>query len=195
MADDVIFYHNPLSRGRMAHWMLEEVGAPYRTVILDFDKREHKAPDYLKINPMGKVPAIVHRDTVVTETGAICAYLADAFPDAGLAPAVGDPMRGTYYRWLFFAAGCIEPALVDKMFQRPAIERKGALGYGSYEDTLNALAGALDGRLWILGDLFSAADVYVGSQIIWAMRFGAPGLKDNPVFISYAERLNGRPAW
>jgi glutathione S-transferase len=96
MADTITFYHNPKSRGRIVHWMLEEVGTPYETTILDFAKNEHKPPAYLAINPMGKIPAIVHRDTVVTETGAICAYLADAFPAAGLAPAFDDPARGTY---------------------------------------------------------------------------------------------------
>ncbi len=136
MSDKVIFYHNPMSRGRIAHWMLEEVGAPYETKILSFEKREHKAPEFLAVNPMGKIPAIVHRGTVVTESAAICAYLADAFPKAQLAPAPSDPARGTYYRWLFFGAGCIEPALVDKMFTRAPVERPGVLGYGNYEDTL-----------------------------------------------------------
>ncbi len=195
MATELVFYHNPMSRGRIAHWMLEEVGVPYRTVILDFDKGEHKSPDYLAINPMGKVPAIVHGGTVVTETAAVCAYLADAFPEAGLAPAVNDRRRGPYYRWLFFGAGCFEPALADKMFQRAEVERKGALGYGSYEDTVNALGQAVRPGPWILGDMFSAADVYVGSQIMWAMRFGAPGLADNPSFTAYVERLRGRPAF
>jgi glutathione S-transferase len=194
MSGEIVFYHNPQSRARIVHWMLEEVGAPYRTVILDLAKGEHKTPEYLKINPMGKVPAIVHDGTVVTEAAAICAYLADAFPAAGLAPAIGDPRRGTYYRWLFFAAGCWEPALADRMFQRPDVPRKGVLGYGSYEDTLNAAAEALAPGPWILGETFSAADVYVGSQIIWAMKFGAPGLKENPVFTAYAERLSERPA-
>ena len=123
MMERVTFYHNPMSRGRIAHWMLEESGAPYDVKILSFEKGEHKAPEYLAINPMGKVPAIVHRGTVVTEAAAICAYLADAFPQNDLAPALDDPARGTYYRWLFFGAGCIEPALVDRLFARAPVDR------------------------------------------------------------------------
>src|SRR4030095_11890258 len=130
MADTLVFYTNPMSRGRIVHWMLEEVGAPYRMEILSFDKNEHKAPAYLAINPMGKVPTIVHRGVVVTEAAAICAYLADAFPKAGLAPALDDPARGTYLRWMFFGAGCLEPALVDQMLNRPQTERRGGRGYG-----------------------------------------------------------------
>ncbi len=141
-----------MSRGRIVHWLLDELGVPYDMKVLDFEKGEHKKPGYLKINPMGKVPAIVHRGIVVTECGAICVYLADAFPQAGLAPALDDPQRGTYLRWIFFGAGCFEPAIIDKMFARPAVERKGALGYGSYEDTLNALETALKPGPYILGD-------------------------------------------
>ena len=148
---DITFYTNPMSRGRIVHWLLEELGVPYDMKILDFEKGDHKKPEYLKINPMGKVPAIVHRGTVVTEAAAICTYLADAYPKAGLAPALDDPQRGTYLRWIFFGAGCVEPAIVDKMFDRPAVERKGALGYGSYEDTLNALETALKPGPCILG--------------------------------------------
>jgi glutathione S-transferase len=143
VSDTVTFYTNPMSRGQIVHWMLEEARAPYEMKILDFEKREHKSPEYLAINPMGKVPAIVHRGVVVTECAAICAYLADAFPDAGLAPDRNDPARGTYYRWLFFAAGCVEPAVIDKVFQRPPITQTGAVGWGTYEDTLNTLESAL----------------------------------------------------
>ena len=189
---EITFYTNPMSRGRIVHWLLEELGVPYDMKLLDFEKREHKSPEYLKINPMGKVPAIVHRGTVVTECGAICLYLADAYSKAGLAPAVDDPQRGTYVRWLFFGAGCFEPAVVDKMFNRPVVERKGAIGYGSYEDTLNALETALKPGPWILGERFSAADVYVGAQVQWAMM--VKGLEPRPVFLQYAERIAARPA-
>ena len=196
MSDEIVFYHNPRSRAQMAHWMLEEVGAPYRISPIDFEKREHKQPDFLAINPMGKLPTIVHRDTVVTETGAIIAYLADAFPQAGLAPAIGDPARGSYYRWLFFGAGCIEPALIDRMMKRPDVEPKAALGYGSYEDVLNALAGVLSKGPYLLGEKFTAADVYVGSQINWAAMFGAPDIKGiRGVFDAYIARLTARPAY
>lgn len=192
MSDKVIFYHNPMSRGRIAHWMLEEVGAPYETKILSFEKREHKAPEFLAVNPMGKIPAIVHRGTVVTESAAICAYLADAFPKAQLAPAPSDPARGTYYRWLFFGAGCIEPALVDKMFTRAPVERPGVLGYGNYEDTLNAIEKAITPGPFILGEHFSAADVYVGSQIGYGML--TKSLEPRPAFVAYFERCSARPA-
>lgn len=189
----IVFYHNPQSRGRIAHWMLEEVGAPYRTELLRFDRGEHKKPEYLAVNPMGKVPTIKHGDTVVTEAAAICAYLADAFPAANLAPATNSPERGTYYRWLFFGAGCVEPALVDHMFKRPPVDRPGALGYGSYADTLNALEQAVSAGQWILGDRFSAADVYVGSQIGWGML--SKSIEPRKAFQEYVARCGERAAF
>jgi glutathione S-transferase len=189
---DITFYTNPQSRGRIVHWLLEELGVPYDMNILDFEKGDHKNPEYLKINPMGKVPAVVHRGVVVTEAAAICTYLADAYPEAGLAPALNDPQRGTYLRWLFFGAGCIEPAIVDKLFARPPVERKGAVGYGSYDDTLNALETALTPGPFILGERFSAADVYVGAQVQWGLM--VKGLDPRPKFQQYAERIAQRPA-
>lgn len=189
---DITFYTNPMSRGRIVHWLLEELGVPYDMKILDFEKREHKAPEYLKINPMGKVPAIVHRGVVVTEAAAICLYLADAYPKAGLAPALDDPARGTYVRWFFFGAGCVEPAIVDKLFARPPVERQSALGYGSYEDTLNALDAALTPGPFILGSRFSAVDVYVGSQIQWG--YMVKGLDARPAFDRYMQQIAARPA-
>ena len=193
MADKLVFYHNPMSRGRIVHWMLEEVGAPYETKVVDLEKREHKSPAYLAVNPMGKIPAIVHGDTVVTETAAICTYLADAFPRAGLAPAIGDHARGTYYRWLFFAAGCLEPALVDRMVARAPVEREQMLSYGNYASALGALEKALAPGPWILGDRFSAADVYVGAQIGWGLY--TKSLEPRPAFQSYLERCAQRPAY
>jgi glutathione S-transferase len=192
MSEPLTFYTNPMSRGLMVHWMLEETGVPYEMKILDFDKREHKAPEYLAINPMGKVPAIVHRGVVVTEVAAICAYLADAFPEAGLAPALDDPARGTYYRWLFFGAGCVEPAALDKAFARPAV-REGALGYGTYEQTMDALERAVTPGPFILGERFSAADVYIGSQITWGMQQEA--IERRPAFEAYSARCTARPAY
>jgi len=191
MTDSIVFFHNPMSRGRIVHWMLEELGVPYETRILSFEKGEHKTPEYLALNPMGKIPTIVHRDVVITEAAAICAYLADAFPDAGLAPRADDPRRGTYLRWLFFAAGCVEPALIDKMFARPPVDRPSALGYGSYEATLNALEQAVAPG-WILGAQFSAADVYIGSEINWGLM--TKGLEPRPAFQGYAARCAERPA-
>jgi glutathione S-transferase len=193
MSDTITFYHNPMSRGRIAHWMLEEAGAPYRVELIRFDKGEHKAPAYLAVNPMGKLPAIVHRGTVITEAAAICAYLADAFPAARLAPAIDESARGTYLRWLFFGAGCVEPAIVDHMLSRPPAERRGAVGYGSYEDTLSTLEKVLTPGPWVLGERFSAADVYLGSAIGWAMM--TKSLEPRPVFQAYAGRCQERPAF
>ena len=195
MSDEITFYHNPQSRSQMVHWMLEAAAAPYRIMPIDFAKNEHKAPAFLKINPMGKLPTIVHRGTVVTETAAIIAYLADVFPKAGLAPAIGDPRRGAYYRWLFFGAGCFEPALLDTVMKRPPVERKSAVGWGSYEDVLSTLKTALAGGPYLLGDDFRAADVYIGSEINFAMMFGGPGLKGEAVFEDYVARLVARPAY
>lgn len=192
MKDELVFYTNPMSRGRIARWMLEETGAPYRTEMLDYGTTM-KAPEYLSINPMGKVPAIVHRGVVVTEAAAICAYLADAFPEAGLAPEPNDPLRGTYYRWLFFAAGPVETAVTAKSLNLLApAERKGMVGYGSYEETLDALETAVAGREYILGDRFSAADVYVGAQIGWGLMFKT--IDPRPAFTDYSARLRERPA-
>ena len=193
MSDTIVFYTNPMSRGRIAHWMLEEIGEPYRVELLSFDKGEHKRAEYRAINPMGKVPTIVHRGVVVTEAAAICTYLADAFPQKQLAPPISEPERGTYLRWLFFGAGCIEPALVDRMFARPPVERASALGYGSYADTLNALEKALAPGPFILGERFSAADVYIASEIGWGMM--AKALEPRPVFQAYMGRCSERPAF
>ncbi len=192
MSDELVFYSHPMSRSRIVRWMLEEIGAPYETRILEFG-HSMKAPDYLAINPMGKVPAIRHGETVVTETAAICAYLADAFPAAGLAPSPGSRQRGPYYRWLFFGAGPVEAAVTDKAlgFVIPA-EREGMVGYGNLERTLAALEGALYRSEYLAGDRFTAADVFVGSQIGWGMAFR--GIDKRPVFEDYWERLSKRPA-
>ena len=190
MNDTIVFYHNPQSRGRIARWMLEEAGAPYEVRLIDFKTGAHKAPDYLAVNPMGKLPAIAHRGVVVTECAAICAYLADAFPAAGLAPPTDE--RGSYYRWMFFGAGTFEYAIVDRMLGRPAPERTAALGYGNFADTLRTLEQALARGPWLLGDCFSAADVYIGSQIGFGMMTKA--LEPTPVLSAYAERCRARPS-
>jgi glutathione S-transferase len=192
MTDTIAFYHNPQSRGRIVHWMLEEVNAPYEIKVVDFNKKEHKSDDFLAINPMGKIPAIVHRGTMVTECAAICAYLADAFPAAGLAPATDDPKRGTYLRWLFFGAGCVEPAIIDQMFSRPPPSRPAALGYGNFADTLNTLEKAVSPGPFVLGERFSAADVYVGSAIGWGLMMKA--VEPRPAFAAYMAKVTQRPA-
>jgi glutathione S-transferase len=193
MTDEIVFYHNPRSRSQMAHWMLEEVGAPYRIAPVSFDKNEHKSPAFLALNPMGKLPTIVHRGTVVTETAAIIAYLADAFPKAGLAPAPDDPSRGAYYRWLFFAAGPVEASVTAKSLGLLApADKKTMAGYGSFEETIDALESALAPGPYICGDQFTAADVYVGAQIGWGMMFGT--IEKRPAFEAYFARLQARPA-
>jgi glutathione S-transferase len=186
------FYTNPMSRGRIVRWMLEEVGEPYETVLLDYNT-SMKAQEYLSINPMGKVPAIKHGDTVVTEAAAICTYLADMFPDRGLVPAPGNQMRGPYYRWLFFAAGPLEAAITGKALGLLApADKKGMAGYGSYDETLSALEGAVSQNEYICGDQFTAADLYVGAQLGWGMMFGMIDKRDT--FANYVARLQSRPA-
>jgi glutathione S-transferase len=193
MEDEVTLYTNPMSRGRIAHHMLEEIGTPYRLELLNFERGEQKKPEYLKINPMGKVPTIVHRGVVITEAAAICAYLADTFPEAKLAPSITDPARGTYLRWLFFGPGCIEPALADKSFPRSKNATSSSLAWGSYEDTLRALETALKPGPFLLGERFTAADVYVGAAIGWGLMTKL--LEPRPVFVTYSARLQDRQAY
>ena len=190
MAGELILYTNPMSRGRIARWMLEEAGVSYHTEILDFGTTM-KAPAYLAINPMGKVPSIVHDGKVITECAAICAYVADAFPQSGLAPATAD--RADYYRWLFFAAGPLEAAAVNRAlgFEVPA-DRGAMIGYGTYEAVLDTLEGALMSSPYIAGERFTAADVYVGSHLGWGMQFGT--IEKRPVFETYYAKLAARPA-
>lgn len=192
MTDDLVFYTNPMSRGRIVRWMLEEIGVPYRTEILDY-ATTMKAPTYRAINPMLKVPAIVHGDAVVTETAAICTYLADAFPEAGLAPQPGSRDRAPYFRWLFFAASCVETAITNKSLGfEPPPEKHAMVGYGSLAETIDALEAAVTGREFIAGNRFSAADVYVGAQIGWGMAFGS--IDKRPAFVAYSAPLFARPA-
>jgi len=191
MAKDLIFYTNPMSRGRIARWMLEETGADYETVVLDFASSA-KSPDYLAVNPMGKVPAIVHGGRVVTECAAICAYLAEAFPDAGLAPLPHE--RADYYRWMFFAAGPIEQAVTMRALGiSPPEERRAMLGFGSYELMVDTVADWLGTHPYVAGDRFTAADVYVGSQVAWGTQFGTLPKRD--AFSAYLERVLARDAY
>lgn len=193
MADELVFYTNPMSRGRIIRWMLEEVGQPYQTHVLSYAE-EMKSPAYLAINPMGKVPALVHGETVVTECAAICAYLADAFPQAGLAPASTDRARGPYYRWLFFAAGPVEAAVGNRALGvEPSGDQQRMIGYGSLARVLDALEQAVQGREHLAGDRFSAADLYVGSHLMWGMGFGT--IEKRPAFEAYVAGLKTRPAY
>jgi glutathione S-transferase len=188
----LVFYTNPMSRGRIVRWMLEEIGHPYETKIISYGP-EMKSPAYLALNPMGKVPTLTHGDAVITETAAIIAYLADAFPESGLAPEPGTPARGAYYRWLFFGAGPYEAAVTNNQLKvELPPERAGFVGYGSYAKVLDVLEAALSASPYLLGDSFSAADVYIGAQIGFGLRFGS--IESRPAFHAYYERLSVRPA-
>ncbi len=188
MSDKLILYSNPMSRGRIARWMLEEVGRPYEVRYLDYGA-PMKTPEYRRINPMGKVPALVHGDRVVTEYAAICAYLADAFPEAGLAPRE----RSSYYRWLFFGAGPLEAAVIIKALGVDVPEdKRGMVGFGTLATTLDALERQLERTRYLAGDSFSAADVATGSQIGWGLRFGT--IEARPALDEYWNRISARPA-
>ncbi|WP_180901422.1 glutathione S-transferase family protein [Martelella soudanensis] len=187
----ITFYTNPQSRGRIARWMLEEAGTDYETRIVTYNGTM-KEPAYLAINPMGKVPAIVDDGKVVTECAAICAYLADAFPEAQLAPPPAE--RAAYYRWLFFAAGPVEAAVVNRQFGFSVPpERERAVGYGNFENVMDTLDQRLSESRFIAGDSFTAADVYVGAQIVWGLQFGT--MEKRASFAAYAERVTARPTF
>lgn len=188
---ELIFYTNPMSRGQIARWMIEETGAPYEQRLVEYGPAM-KGPEYRAVNPMGKVPAIVHDGRTVTECAAICAYLAEAFPEAGLAPTAAE--RADYYRWLFFAAGPLEQAIINRSMGWEAPEDKQAmLGYGQFELVVEVLAGWLESRDYVCGERFTAADVYVGAQVDWGLAFGS--LPANPAFEAYAARLRERQAY
>lgn len=186
-----VFFHALQSRSSGAHALLEELGIDYDLHLLDLQAGTQRQPDYLAINPMGKVPAILHDDVLVTEQPAVFIYLADRFPAAGLAPALDDPLRGPYLRWLVFYGSCFEPALIDRSMQRdpPPPSRS---PYGSWDDMFNALSGQLAGGPWLLGERFSAADVLWGIALDWTTRFGL--VPETPTIRAYIERVASRPA-
>jgi glutathione S-transferase len=187
---DLIFYTNPQSRGRIVRWMLEEVGVPYETEVIPYDQM--KSERYLAIHPLGKVPAIRHGEHVVTECAAICAYLADVFPQAGLGPH--DDEKADYYRWFFYAAGPLEAAVSNQaMGWTPTPERERMFGYGNFERAVAVLDELFSLRDYVCGDRFTAADVYVGSQLMFPMQFGLVPEKDS--FVRYRERLQAREAY
>lgn len=187
---DLIFYTNPQSRGRIVRWMLEEVGQPYETEVIAYDQL--KSERYLAVNPMGKVPSVRHRGHIVTECAAICAYLADVFPEAGLAPNENE--RADYYRWLFYAAGPVEQAMTNHYAKwDPAPEQVRMFGYGSYDKVVSVLDELFSLRNYVCDDRFTAADVYVGSAIMWGTQFGLLPQRDS--FASYTERLKARDAF
>ena len=185
-------YHIAPSRSSIVHWMLEEVGEPYDIHLLSMKRGEQRAPDYLAVNPMGKVPALRHGDVIVTEAAAICAYLADEFPRAKLSVPVGDPRRGPYLKWLFFGPSCVEPAMIDRASPRKEAAAPAMLGYGSYDSVLDVVAQAVAKGPYLLGDQFTAADVVIGSGLRWSMGFKL--LPQRPEFVAYTARLAERPA-
>ena len=187
---DLIFYTNPQSRGRIVRWMLEEIGQPYETEVIPYDAL--KGERFLAVNPMGKVPAVKHRGHVVTECAAICAYLADVFPEAGLGPR--DDEKADYYRWLFYAAGPAEAAITNRAqgWEVPP-EKERMFGYGNSDRVVAVLDELFSSRDYVCGDRFTAADVYVGSQIMFPMQFGM--MPERESFLRYRERLQARDAY
>lgn len=183
-------YTNPMSRGRMVRWMLEELGEPYEVTVLNYGA-DMRRPDYLALNPMGKVPCLVHDGTVVTEVAAICAYLAETFPEKGL----NAKDRAAFLRWLFFAAGPVEAAVLSKSFgwEPEGVQQQGRAGFGSFDRTVDALAAWLGKHDYIADGRFTAADVYVGGQVIFGLTFGT--LPERPEFTAYSARLRARPGF
>jgi glutathione S-transferase len=185
-------YHAAPSRSSIVRWMLEEVGEPYDIHLVSLSKGENRAPEYLAVNPMGKVPALRHGDVVITEAAAICAYLADEFPRAKLNVPIGETRRGIYLKWLFFGPSCVEPAMMDRAFPRREEARRAALGYGDFDTVMNVLAKAVAGAPYIMGEQFTAADVVIGSGLRYGMMFKL--LPERSEFVAYTSRLAQRPA-
>jgi glutathione S-transferase len=186
-------YHAAPSRSSVVRWMLEELGEPYEVRLLNLAKGEHRQPAYLAVNPMGKVPALGHGDAVVTEVAAICCYLADEFPQARLNVPVGDPRRGPYLKWLFFAPGCVEPAVAERAFPRKEPAPRSTLGFGDFDTVMDVLGQATAAaHPYLMGERFTAADVVIGSQLRWGMMFRL--VPQRPEFVAYVGRLEERPA-
>ena len=185
-------YHAAPSRSSIVRWMLEEIGEPYDVHLLSLGNGDNRKPDYLAFNPMGKVPALRHGDVIITETAAICAYLADEFPRAKLNVPIGDPRRGPYLKWLFFSPSCLEAAMMDRAFPRKEEARRASLGYGDFDTATDVVAKAVGGSGYLLGEQFTAADVVIGSTLRFGMMFKL--LPERPEFVAYTGRLAKRPA-
>jgi glutathione S-transferase len=185
-------YHAAPSRSSVAHWMLEEVGEPYDIHLLHLSQGENLKPDYLAVNPMGKVPALKHNDVVITESAAICTYLADAFPKAKLNLPVGDPRRGVYLKWLFFGPSCVEPAMIDRAAPRKEEARRAMLGYGDFDTVMNVLAKAVTPGPFLMGEQFTAADIVIGSGLRFGTMFKL--IPERKEFTDYIARFADRPA-
>jgi glutathione S-transferase len=189
---DLTLYHAAPSRSATVRWMLEEVGEPYDLHLLKLAEGEQLKPEYLAVNPQGKVPALKHKGVVITEVAAICTYLADEFPKAKLNIPVGDPRRGVYLQWLFFGPSCLEPAITDRAFPRKEPPRAGAVGYRDIEALADIVAQAVAKGPYIMGEQFTAADVVIGSAVRWGTMFKL--IPERDAFKPYAERLAARPA-
>jgi glutathione S-transferase len=185
-------YHAAPSRSAVTRWMLEEIGEPYDIQLLSLSNGDNRKPDYLAVNPMGKVPALRHGDAVIAESAAICTYLADEFPKAKLNVPVGNPERGVYLKWLFFGPSCIEPAMMDRAFPRKEEARRAALGYGDFDTVMDVVAKAVTKGPYLVGEQFTAADVVIGSGLRFGMMLKL--LPERPEFTAYVERLAKRPA-
>jgi len=189
---NMTLYHMTPSRSSIVHWMLEEVGEPFEIHLLNGKRGDNRKAEYLAVNPMGKVPALRHRDTIITEAAAICTYLADEFPGKKLNVPVGTPRRGSYLKWMFFGPSCVEPVVTDRAFPRKDPPPPGALGHGSYDTVVDILANAVATGPFIMGEQFTAADVVIGSGIRWGTTFKL--LPQRTEFTSYMARLSERPA-
>ena len=189
---DLTLYHASPSRSSIILWMLEELGQPYDIKLIKLSEGDNLKPGYLAINPMGKVPALDHKGTVITEAAAICTYLADEFPQAKLNVPVGSPRRGVYLKWLFFGPGCFEPAVIDRAAPRKEEARRGMLGYGTFDTTMDTVAKAIAKGPWLMGEQFTAADIIIGSNIRWGTIFKL--IPERPEFTAYAARIAARPA-
>ncbi len=189
---ELTLYHAAPSRSSITLWMLEELGEPYDIKLIKLSDGENLKPDYLAINPMGKVPALKHGDTIITEVAAICTYLADEYPDKKLNVPIGTPRRGVYLKWLFFGPSCMEPAVIDRAAPRKEEARRGMLGYGDFDTTMNVVAKAVEKGPWLMGDQFTAADVVIGSNIRWGTMFKL--IPERREFIDYNARIAARPA-
>jgi len=189
---DLTLYHASPSRSSIVLWMLEEIGEPYDIHLLSISKGTNREAPYLAINPMGKVPALRHGDVVITEVAAICTYLADAFPKAGLNIPIGHPQRGPYLKWLFFGPSVLEYAVTDRAFPRAGEVRRSALGYGDFDTTMNVVANAVTPGPFLLGDKFTAADVVIGANLQWGTMFKL--IPERREFSDYVARFADRPA-
>jgi glutathione S-transferase len=190
-SSQLTLYHAAPTRSSIVHWMLEELGEPYKLEVLNLRAGDQRMPAYLAINPMGKVPALKDGDVIVTEVAAICCYLADTYPKARLAPPIGDKRRGAYLKWLFYGPSCVEPAMIDKALGRPPAPRATA-GWADYDTVIEVLRGAVGSSEYLLGEQFTAADVVIGSDLRWGILFKM--IPELPEFTSYVGRLKARPA-